>query len=269
MPGLSIFLLLAFLFWNQSPKMVAQELDSNTTLSIWNLEAHGIEEGDSLEYINFLSYLLKAKTDLRVILPGYQVLETVPEVNLTGSLSRDDASYYLQLNITEGFSEDPLESYNESYDGMGDLYEDCSRIAGDIGSLYYQRTFLWRSPRQSYVFQAKVYRNQFSEYLELVNSIEEQPGISEELKSEIAAFRRKKIGHGFGMFLSLSGCVAMLVGEFGLIFTLADIIEDDLPAEPILGSMFIGGISMMLLGSHLMDPKPQAVVDRYNQLLKQ
>jgi len=114
MRSLSIFLLLAFLFWNQSQKMVAQELDSNPTLFIWNLEAHGIEEEDSLEYINFLSYLLKTQTDFRVILPGHQVLETVPEFSLTGSLNKDDASYYLDLNITAGFPEDPLESYNES-----------------------------------------------------------------------------------------------------------------------------------------------------------
>ena len=182
MRRLFIFLLLTFLFWDQSQKMYAQELDSNPNLSIWNLEAHGIKEEDSLEYINFLSYLLKAKTDLRVILPGHRVLETVPELSLTGSLNKDDASYYLHLNITAGFREDPLESYNESYDGMGDLYEDSRRIAGDIGSLYYQRPFLWRSPPQNYVFQGKVYRNQFSDYLELVNAIEEQPGITEELR---------------------------------------------------------------------------------------
>jgi hypothetical protein len=51
---------------------------------------------------------------------------------------------------------------------------------------------LRRRPPQYYVFQGKVYRHRFSDYLEFVNAIEEQLGISDELRNEIAAFQWKK-----------------------------------------------------------------------------
>ena len=64
--------------------------------------------------------------------------------------------------------------------------------------------------------------------------------------------------------------MAANVGMFGLLFTgLTGADEVDWPAVPIFGFMFLGGVPIAALGSSLMDPKPQAVVDRYNQLLKQ
>jgi len=164
-------------------------------LAVWPFETVNVSEADAREYVDSLIYHLRRNRVLTVVDAGDRVLRFVPELSLTGALSKENESYNVSIRLDNNRSGEIIKNIVKSYSAHGELFEDSKHLVDEIVSQpNISEQFLVTEDIVStykYVFQGSIYDNRFSDYMDLAERIEARPDISEELDTAIKAYRRK------------------------------------------------------------------------------
>jgi len=265
----TIFLFVFLVIIN--PEMIS----TTPSIAVWTFESINISEADTREYVDSLIYHLERKNVFRIVDVGNSVLDFVPELSLTGALRRENESFDVSIRLDNNRSGETIKNFTRGYSAMGELFEDSNRFVDEIVFQYnVSEQFLFREDILSlhkYVFQGTVYENRFSDYMDLVESIESQPEISEELKKAIKTYRCKGLRHGVGKMFEWIGKTSAGIGlcGFALLGERAGNADGEWENSGevllVLGGLIIGGGGVYLVGITLSDPKPDKVVEIYNR----
>ena len=80
-----------------------QPLRAAPELAVWPFTTVNLSKADAREYVDSLIYHLERTRLFRIVYVGDRVLRRVPEISLTGALSKDNDSYDVSIRVDHNY----------------------------------------------------------------------------------------------------------------------------------------------------------------------